>query len=81
MAATRSRATLVRMAPLEKIQIDLPAATDGTVRDGLLPGHEGAAVEQSPYLKPSEVGCVLADLKPGIGELSPEAYTAFLEEL
>jgi len=59
----------------------LPDAADDSAPDGLHPGHARPAVEQSPYRKPSEVGCVLATLKPGIGKLSPEAYTAFLEEL
>jgi hypothetical protein len=69
------------MAPLEKIQINVPDATDGTACNELQPGHDVSAAGQSAYLKPSEVGCVLADLKPGIGELSPEAYAALLEEL
>jgi hypothetical protein len=69
------------MAPREKIQITLLDATDVSASDEPHPDHGGSAVPQSPYLKPSEVGCVLADLKPRIRELSPEAYAAFLEEL
>ena len=85
MAETWGRATLARMAPPEKNQRenqrDLPDATGVCARDGLPHSHGEPAVDQWPYRKPREAGCVLAALKPRAGELSPDDYAAFLEEL
>jgi hypothetical protein len=41
----------------------------------------GQRLRQEPPRKPSEIGCVFAGAKLRVGELSPDAYAALLEEL
>jgi hypothetical protein len=65
----------------EQREIQLPDSRDAASRPKPTSGDVVGGATQSPYFKPTEVGCVLAPCDPRIGQLSPEAYAALLEEL
>jgi len=69
------------MNPRENREIQLPDSGAAAARSELASSDARSAAKQSPYSKPTEVGCVLAPFDPRIGQLSPEAYAALLEEL
>jgi hypothetical protein len=64
----------------EQREIQLPDSRDAASRPKPTSGDVVGGATQSPYFKPTEVGCVLAPCDPRIGQLSPEAYAALLEE-
>lgn len=76
----RRRDTLARMTLQDRYRTEPPDRADGQDAGELHPDGDGQ-LRRLPQRKPNEIGCVFAGAKLRVGELSPDAYAALLEEL
>jgi len=77
----RDRDTLSRMTHQDRSRTELPDRGDGQVARELHPDDRGQRLQRDPQHKPNAIGCVFAGVNLRVGELSPDAYAALLEEL
>jgi hypothetical protein len=77
----RDRDTLALMTHQDRYRTERPGRGDGQVACELHPDGAGQRLRRDPQRKPNEIGCVFAGADLRIGELSPDAYAALLDEL
>jgi len=77
----RDRDTLARMTRQDRDRTELPDRGDDQVAGGRHPDGARQRWRRDPQRKPNEIGCVFAGAHLRVGELSPDAYAALLEEL
>jgi hypothetical protein len=65
----------------DRYRTGFPDSGDGQKADGRHPDGAGQRWQRDPQRKPNEIGCVFAGANLRVGELSPDAYAALLEEL
>jgi hypothetical protein len=69
------------MTHQDRSRTEPPDRGEGQNAGGLHPDGAGQQLRQHPQRKPNEIGCVFAGANLRVGELSPDAYAALLEEL
>ena len=77
----RDRDTLALMTYQDRSRTELPDRGDGQDARELHPDGAGQRLRRDPQRKPNAIGCVFAGANLRVGELSPDAYAALLEEL
>jgi hypothetical protein len=69
------------MTRQDRYRTEPPDRGDGQEAGELHPDGASQRLQRDPQRKPNEIGCVFAGADLRVGELSPDAYAALLEEL
>jgi hypothetical protein len=69
------------MTHQDRYSTELPDREDDQVAGGRHLDGARQRLRRDPQRKPNEIGCVFAGAHLRVGELSPDAYAALLEEL
>jgi hypothetical protein len=69
------------MTHQDRQSTELPDRGDGQNAGELHPDGAGQRLRGDPQRKPNVIGCVFARASLRVGELSPDAYAALLDEL